>query len=279
LWWLDWHTLWRSTDAAGRDAARRAAAAAGLARYLRWAERRADALGRALDGDDAALDALGYGARRPRRDVHPFARHVVLAPSAAAAVASLREWTRPSWAGERDGGLVLGTLRRLARHWRLLLPSEAPARALGMGASRTHDATEVIAAARTVVSAGGEMWLRVTGRSMTPTLGEGDSVLLSGPGGRVRPGDVVLAAAPRGPLLHRVRRVSGATVVTQGDACDTADGELESDAVVARAVAVRRGQVVAALTPTLRFGVGPLLRYCVRALRRSRRPAARLWRA
>lgn len=274
LWWLDWWTLWRATDASGRQAARRAADDAGLGRYLAWAERRATAIGRAVARDDGALAAVGV-TRRGRRDVHQLARHVALAPHPRAAAAAIREWVRPRWAPEQDGGPVLGTLRRIARHWRLLLPSggDALAAASQPGMTRTKDAADVIMVAREVVAAGGEMWLGVTGRSMTPTIAEGDSVLLTRVDGRVREGDVVLAAGPPGPVLHRVRAASAVAVVTQGDACVTPDHGVPHASVVARAVAVRRGEVVAALTPTLRFGVAPLVRYLVRTARRPRRRA------
>ncbi|HET7449929.1 MAG TPA: nucleotidyltransferase family protein [Gaiellaceae bacterium] len=273
LWWLDWHTLWTTTSDAQRDQARRAAGAAGLARYLRWAERACSAIAAALDGDDDALAAVGFRARGPRTDVHQLVRHVALAPTPRIAAAAVREWIRPSWAAERDGSLVGGTLRRVARHWRLLLPAAAPdARgdSIAPRAQRIANAADM-PRIRAVVAAGGEVWLPVGGRSMTPTIGVGDSVLLTRPSGPLRAGDIVLSAGTTLPMLHRVAGVEADRVVTVGDACDEPDAPVAPEAIVARAVAVRRGGVVAALTPTLRFGVGPLVRFCVRAVRRPRR--------
>lgn len=273
LWWLDWHTLWTTSPDAERHAARQAATDAGLARYLRWAERRSDAIGAALEGDEDALGAVGFRARGPRRDVHQVVRHVLLAPNARVGAAAIREWARPSWAAERDGSPLEGTLRRVARHWRLLLPSAAPDATVAEAGPPTHRVAGAsdMPRIREVVAAGGEIWLPVSGRSMTPTIGVGDSVLLARPTRGPRAGDIVLSSGPTLPMLHRVAAVDGATVVTVGDACDGPDAPVGHDAIVAQAVAVRRGSVVAALTPTLRFGVGPLVRFLVRAARTSRR--------
>jgi hypothetical protein len=81
----------------------------------------------------------------------------------------------------------------------------------------------------------------------------------------------VLNAAGPTPMLHRVTAATDVQVTTRGDACAADDPPAPPGAVVARAIAVRRGSVVAALTPTLRFGLAPLLRFWVRSLRRATR--------
>jgi hypothetical protein len=94
---------------------------------------------------------------------------------------------------------------------------------------------------------------------MNPVLREGDSVLLAGLARAPRRGDVLFLDADSRPLLHRVRQVESAAIVTRGDAALTDDAPLSPAACVAHALAVRRGTVTVALTPTLRFGVKALL--------------------
>lgn len=67
------------------------------------------------------------------------------------------------------------------------------------------------------------MRLRVFGRSMAPTLSSGTQIEVRPLIGRPRRGDVV-ACASRGRLVvHRVVRVEGSQVVTQGDASPAPD--------------------------------------------------------
>jgi hypothetical protein len=274
LWWLDWWTLWSRTDAAGRAAAARAATDAGLAGYLRWAERRGAAVAAAIDGDDAALAMLGIRASGERRDVHQIVRHVTLAATPRAAATAVREWVRPEWAAERDGGIVVGTARRLARHWRLLLPATVGAPDRRVSSRQKLAGPEDAARIHELVAAGGEAWLPVGGASMSPAIGAGDSVLLTRLRGEPRPGDIVLNAAGRVPMLHRVTSTRPGVVTTRGDACETDDPDAPADAIVARAVAMRRGDVVVALTPSVRFGLAALVRFWLRSLR-GRRGARR----
>jgi signal peptidase I len=112
---------------------------------------------------------------------------------------------------------------------------------------------------RGVVGAGGSLWIQVTGISMNPVLRDGDGVLLAGFARAPRPGDVLFLDVSGRPLLHRVTRIESGKIVTRGDAALTDDAPVSPAACVAHALAVRRGAVTVALTPTLRFGVKALL--------------------
>jgi signal peptidase I len=120
---------------------------------------------------------------------------------------------------------------------------------------------------RGVVSGGGELWIQVTGISMNPWLREGDSVLLAGLARPPRRGDVIFLDAGGRPLLHRVRRIESGGVVTRGDAALTDDAPVSPAACIAHALAVRRGEVTVALSPTLRFGLKALLWFAAWQLR------------
>lgn len=274
LWWLDLYSYWSSLSAEERSEARGAAARAGLGGYLRWGLRGARAVEAALGGDARALRAVGV-REAGRRDVHQIWRHLRLAPSVGAAKAVAINWVRPSWAAERDGGVVVGTLRRAARHWREMLPS-APPSARGDSASATApgvlSAEGLIEAARTIVAAGGQMSLSLTGESMAPTLRPGDRLLLGGMGRAPRPGDIVLVAVDRTrPVIHRVVRAEarqgGRLVQTRGDNCATADPAVPADAVVARVLASERDGRWTAHAWTMRYGIGAALRGRALALR------------
>jgi hypothetical protein len=126
---------------------------------------------------------------------------------------------------------------------------------------------------RGVVSEGAALWIQVTGISMNPLLREGDSVLLARLARPPRRGDVVFLDVDGRPLLHRVRRVAAAGLVTGGDAAQTNDPLVPPAACVAHALAVRRGSITVALTPTLQFGIAPLLWFTAWAMR-ARIPAS-----
>src|SRR4051812_7241980 len=133
---------------------------------------------------------------------------------------------------------------------------------------------------RDAVRAGGELWVTGSGQSMHPTVRHADLVLVGPLQGRVRRGDVVLV--PLGPrlMLHRVAHLDRDRVVTRGDARERNDAPVASSEIVARAIAVRRHQVVTALCLTTRFGSAALVRYLVDdARRRARRLRASLLRA
>jgi hypothetical protein len=126
-------------------------------------------------------------------------------------------------------------------------------------AARSLPPDGLIDLVRTVAGAGGSVWIQVTGISMNPMIREGDSVLLTPLARLPQPGDVVFLDAGGTPLLHRVHRVVDGMVVTRGDAALTDDVPVASSACVARAVLMRRGTVIVALAPTVRFGIKPLL--------------------
>jgi hypothetical protein len=106
---------------------------------------------------------------------------------------------------------------------------------------------------------------RVRGGSMSPTLVEGDEVLLSLAAGPVIPGEVVVARGPHGRLvLHRVVSAHPGAVITRGDACPHEDPQVRPSRVLLRA------------TGLLRAGkVRPLPRPLPRSLRRLRSIARR----
>jgi hypothetical protein len=276
LWQFDFAALWDGLDAAERDAARGAARRAGLDRYLGWAVRRSERLARAIAGDPRASASLGYGAER-RAEPHPMWRHVGLAPSAAAACRALHGWLLPPWVAAEYGGVVRGTARRVARHWRAALGRSAPAGpAAGSEAPVARvDEGRLLAIVRAAVEARGETWIAVTGHSMQPTLAPGDRVLLAPLGAAPRRGEIVLADAGGRPLLHRVVGTGGEGVRLRGDACSTDDHPLPASALVARAVAVSCAGRVSALRPTLRFGGAALARWSALRARRLAATTAR----
>lgn len=92
---------------------------------------------------------------------------------------------------------------------------------------------------------------------MSPSLVDGDEVLLV-PVRGVRAGEVVVVRrAAGGLLLHRVVAVDESGIVTRGDACQRSDPPIPARAVLLRALQRRRsGRVAPIPTP----GWGPALR-------------------
>lgn len=95
---------------------------------------------------------------------------------------------------------------------------------------------------------GHTLHLRVTGRSMRPTLMPGDVVRVAACREKPEPGDLVLVSPPNSrPVMHRVLAVDasadgGTRVQTRGDALRIADPWMPLDAVVGRVErVVRRG--------------------------------------
>jgi hypothetical protein len=84
------------------------------------------------------------------------------------------------------------------------------------------------------------IWQTVRGRSMAPTLLEGDEVRLAFVEGTPAPGDVVVARGPAGLVVHRVVAAGPAAVVTRGDACPKDDPPWSPRQVIFRALARRR---------------------------------------
>ena len=284
LWWLDFAGVWGARSAAERADSRRVAQAAGLGRYLTWAVRGAAAVEQALGGDGRALSRLGVRADG-RRDRHELWRHLLLAPDAAAGARALAAWVRPPWAAARDGGVILGTLRRVRRHWRRLLPGK-PASTSTVSASPppatakalvTLDGAALLSVAREITSAGGELHVALTGRSMVPTLEPGDRLVLGTIPARLPAGCIVLAEVQGRPVVHRVSTsLPDGTVGMRGDACREHDSPVSRDEVAACLVASERAGVWCAHTLTLRFGV----QAAARGVRfRIRARLAHLWRA
>lgn len=249
LWDIDFTTLWSGLNEGERRAARQAADEAGLGRYLAWAERRTDRVMRLADGHTAEAAHLGF-TPEGRRDVHPFWRHVWLAPTPAAALRAVDCWIRPPWVEAKYGPGVRGAVRRVAKHWRAAFANDERVgdKAPGDGLPVTTDIARLDGArllelARGVVGQGGEMWIAVTGTSMQPAISSGDRVRV-GPPGRMKIGEIVLANARGSAVLHRVVQLRDDSVVLRGDACEGNDQPLHPSDIVARVTAVSRGATV-----------------------------------
>jgi len=121
---------------------------------------------------------------------------------------------------------------------------------------------------RDAIGAGGELWVGGSGQSMHPTVQHADQVLVAPLDRPVRRQDIVLL--PYGPrlMLHRVVAVRGDTLYSRGDARRRDDPPARCVDVVARALAVRRGDQVTPLTLTTRFGLASLSRFLLREARR-----------
>ena len=125
---------------------------------------------------------------------------------------------------------------------------------------------------RDAVRAGGELWVTGSGQSMHPTVRHADFVLVAPLRRKVRRGDIVLVPLGTRLMLHRVASLLDDVVVTRGDARERNDAPIARDAIVARAIAVRRKGEVTPLGPTLRFGAVALGRFLMGdAKRRGRR--------
>ena len=140
-----------------------------------------------------------------------------------------------------------------------------PKRSLQLSAP---DAAQLI---RDAVRAGGELWVTGSGQSMQPTVRHADLVLVAPLRRDVRRGDVVLV--PLGPrlMLHRVALVDDQRVVTRGDARERDDAPVARGEIVARAIAVRRDDLVTPLRLTTRFGASALARYLIADAKRGAR--------
>lgn len=127
------------------------------------------------------------------------------------------------------------------------------------------------------------MWATGAGHSMSPTIVDGERVLLSPPPARLRRGMIVVVQRDRTLAMHRVVRVTQSTVQTKGDNREVPDPVLGRSTLVARAIAKESSGVLVTFMPTLRFGIAPLLRYlaaaAVRIARSTTRRALGSWRA
>jgi hypothetical protein len=118
----------------------------------------------------------------------------------------------------------------------------------------------LLAIVRDVVSVGGTVWIRVTGKSMNPIIRHGDRVLIGGVRGALRCGAVVLLDAGGSPLLHRVVAYRPEGIITRGDSRITEDPPQPLSSILGEALIVERGASSVCLVPTLAFGVAPLVR-------------------
>lgn len=112
---------------------------------------------------------------------------------------------------------------------------EARASGAELGAAHGAPPDAALALAREQLTRGRPVLARVRGRSMWPTLRDGELVLVR-PASfmALRVGDVVLYERGESLVLHRVvRRVAG-VVWVQGDARPWPDGQLEAEALVGR---------------------------------------------
>lgn len=246
---IDVTTLWGSLSDSDRAAAVRQAEKSGLRRHLAWALKRADALLSVARGDVTALGALGFSAGA-RSDVRPFVRDVQLAPSLFDSVRAVTSYIWPPWLRSHYGGVFTGMLRRIRYHWRAgtlgnrlrdwktLMPAR---RTYDVRGSATHGARvpqvtgdTLAQIVRSVTREGGRMWLIATGTSMVPTIRAGDRILLTPVRGDLHVGDIVFVENDGQPLLHRVERLMGNSLITRGDACPRSDGPFEAAFVLAR---------------------------------------------
>ncbi|MGH7664854.1 MAG: GNAT family N-acetyltransferase [Gemmatimonadaceae bacterium] len=141
--------------------------------------------------------------------------------------------------------------------------------------ARRLDAEEAIAYLREAPCSGAGIWVTATGASMSPAITDGSRVLLAPARDSVRIGTVVLAPIAGRLVLHRVISCDGDRIVTQGDACLTADFPIMRSQVLGRGLAVTSGGNMVALVPTLRFGVRALAGH---GRARARLLLARGWR-
>jgi Peptidase S24-like len=121
--------------------------------------------------------------------------------------------------------------------------------------------------AEELLRSSGTMWLRVTGRSMLPSIRPGDKLLIEPAGfNDISIGDVAVFSHGRQFVAHRVVSTpSDAKIQTQGDALGQADVPLsESDLLAKVALIVRNGK---SIEP--RKSLRPVERALARIFRRS----------
>jgi hypothetical protein len=149
-----------------------------------------------------------------------------------------------------------------------------------------------------LLSHGYRVRFRATGRSMLPTIHDGDGIVVESiDSGAIRTGDILLYRSPRGLLAHRVVEISRDAsfvkrssspqsdasrftlhdspfaphcFITRGDASRSSDDPVQPDQIIGRVVAVERQGILNPLTV-----VRELIRYRVREqVRRLRRSVA-----
>jgi signal peptidase I len=111
-------------------------------------------------------------------------------------------------------------------------------------------APEFSAVTADLLRAGHPVRFRATGRSMAPTIREGERITCHPVDpAAARRGDILLYHTGRGVIAHRVvavrREAAGLTFHLRGDACATADQPVAAAQVLGRVTAVeRRGREV-----------------------------------
>lgn len=96
-----------------------------------------------------------------------------------------------------------------------------------------------------LLASGSRVSLTATGRSMHPTIRDGEAIVVEPvPASALRRGEVAVVRTAGGITAHRFRRLAGAgqamMVVCRGDNAAADDPPVPAEAVVGRVVAVRR---------------------------------------
>jgi hypothetical protein len=140
-----------------------------------------------------------------------------------------------------------------------------------------------LAVCRAVLSAGGEMWATGVGHSMSPTIVDGERVLLGPPPAQLRRGMIVVVERDQTFAVHRLVRATPAAIQTKGDNRERLDAVISRTALVGRAIAKEHDGVTVTFVPTIRFGIAALARYlaleATRLARNGRRRMLRISRA
>lgn len=88
--------------------------------------------------------------------------------------------------------------------------------------------------------AGDEAELVLRGHSMSPTLVDGDRLLLTPLDGAPRPGDIVALVRAGHLVVHRLRVLDGGAAITRGDASATDDPPVPAAELLGVVKRVRR---------------------------------------
>ena len=276
LWAIDFTKLWSGLGTREQAEALDSARACGLSRHLRWAIMVANDVASAAGESSttnpslrrlsSALGSCGDAARvlqlislsETRYDalqvvggrIWPSAWRTGWRDAPAYFAGRAVRWIsrRTAFTSRRDSGGGRRARKRAAF-------ADLPKRSLSLAAP------EIRRLVCDAVDAGGEIWVGASGQSMHATVRHSDQVLIAPIRRESRRGDIVLVPVGSGLMLHRVVRVSADAITTRGDARRANDVPVRRTDVLARAVAVRRGDEVTPLVPTLRFGLVPLFRF------------------
>jgi len=106
----------------------------------------------------------------------------------------------------------------------------------------------------------GKVRLRITSRSMVPTLRAGDEIAVEPvPFEALRTGDVILFELMGQLICHRLVEVSNGRLLTRGDAASSGGLWIGRDQVLGKVVNIRRRTVWVGLKETLQSALVPLL--------------------